>query len=132
MNRMFLVLGMLAVLSVSLAGCLVPANVQQILSITDAAYPQELDLDSAGVRIDRAARMLDWSTEILSAGDIIAFKRKGSSQHSAQVRILFDTDSYSITYHNSQHLDYNGTRIHKLYNRWVRDLSLAVDTELAL
>ena len=117
------------VLPLSLGGCV--ANLQPILTITNEAFPPKANLASVAKRIERATRLLDWDTEVTSPGEIIASKRKGTTQHVAQVLIQFDMQSFSIIYRSSYALDYDGTRVHKLYNQWVRQLAMAISMEMS-
>ena len=43
-------------------------------------------------------------------------------KHMAQVVIEYSTSSFSIAYDDSIRLRYNGTTIHRNYNRWIRNL----------
>ncbi len=122
-------------ISVSLAfgGCagFGPANLEPIVTVTNTAFPPKGDLDLVLMQIERAARFSGWTTEVTDVGEILASRRKGRSQHVAQVLIHFDTRAFSIIYRGSVALDYDGTQIHKLYNRWVRDLETAIVTEMS-
>jgi hypothetical protein len=52
-------------------------------------------------------------------------------RHQAVVEILFDTESYSITYLDSTNLKYDGAEIHQNYNSWVRNLSNAIYAQIS-
>ena len=94
--------------------------------------------------------MLGWTSEERAPGEILASNRKG--QHAATVAIRFDTGKFSIDYRNSARLDYDPSAkprtrrvrdfkkpgwnetaptIHKLYNRWVRELERAIQDEVS-
>ena len=53
--------------------------------------------------------------------------------HFAKVEIAFDTRAYSITYLDSNNLDYNAQKrkIHRNYNKWVILLSEAIQREFS-
>ena len=53
-------------------------------------------------------------------------------RHMAQVMIAYSTRSYSITYKDSHTLDYDGTMIHRSYNKWVRNLEVLINRQLGL
>jgi hypothetical protein len=49
-------------------------------------------------------------------------------QHMASVDINYDADSYSIAYKDSQNLLYDGSKIHRNYNKWV----ILLDQQIAM
>jgi hypothetical protein len=53
-------------------------------------------------------------------------------KHVAVVRIEYDADSYAIQYEDSEKLLYGNDRIHRNYNRWVRNLSEEIKANLGV
>lgn len=52
--------------------------------------------------------------------------------HQASVLITYTKKTYHIAYKDSVGLKANGTNIHPNYNRWVRNLDIAIQKELSL
>lgn len=52
--------------------------------------------------------------------------------HKAVVDILYTKTSYSILYDSSVNLRYDGTRIHRNYNRWVKNLEKDINRGMNL
>lgn len=53
-------------------------------------------------------------------------------EHEAQVDIDYTRKVYSIRYHDSRNLNYDGTKIHGRYNSWVDNLHEAIRKQLLL
>ncbi|MEH6797798.1 MAG: hypothetical protein V7681_00685 [Halopseudomonas sabulinigri] len=51
--------------------------------------------------------------------------------HQATVEIPYSANSYSIHYKSSENLDYENGEIHRNYNRWVMNLSSAIQQQLS-
>jgi hypothetical protein len=51
-------------------------------------------------------------------------------EHRAVVDIKYSAKSYSITYKDSEKLDYDGTNIHPNYNGWIQNLDRAIRAQL--
>jgi len=118
------------VLTIGLGACAV--NTQPIYEVRNRQFVEQPDsLAVVSARIEQAARFLEWTTEVPSPGVLIASKRKGR-KHAASVLVQFDSRKFSIINRDSLALDYDGERIHKLYNRWVRELEAAIARELSL
>jgi hypothetical protein len=52
-------------------------------------------------------------------------------EHRADITVVYDADSYSIQYRDSQNLNYRNGRIHRNYNRWVANLNTDIQRALA-
>jgi hypothetical protein len=57
--------------------------------------------------------------------------RQQNRNHSAEVRITYSATAYSIDYDSSQNLLASQGKIHKNYNRWVRNLDKDIQVSLA-
>jgi hypothetical protein len=51
--------------------------------------------------------------------------------HFANIEIHYDARQYGFTYLSSQNLLYDGSTVHRSYNRWVRRLDQAITSELS-
>ncbi|EAU0260602.1 hypothetical protein A6855_28670, partial [Salmonella enterica] len=57
--------------------------------------------------------------------------RQQNRDHIAEVRITYSATGYSIKYDSSLNLLASGGKIHKNYNRWVRNLDKDIQINLA-
>jgi len=51
-------------------------------------------------------------------------------EHRAVVDIKYNSKTYSITYKDSEKLNYDGTNIHPNYNGWIQNLDRAIRAQL--
>ena len=51
-------------------------------------------------------------------------------KHLAVIDIKFDTKVYSITYKDSENLNYDGANIHAQYNNWIKNLQRRINVKL--
>ena len=63
---------------------------------------------------------IGWQMQEASSGYIIATTFRGG--HMAKVDIRYTAETFSIQYKDSSNLNYDGTNIHKTYNKWVKRL----------
>lgn len=121
----FLVIAATALLLV-LAGC----RSNPVLNIENAPIEISGKHSSKDIKkaIIRAGAGLGWNMKPKKAGHIVGtlFLRK----HVAIIDIKYKKKSYSITYKDSQKLDYDGTNIHKNYNSWVQNLNRQIQAQL--
>ena len=126
------ILGIPLLALVSACAGLGPANIRPLYNVEDVPFsngPLETLSEAAG-DIRRAATFLGWTVEEKGPNEILATNRKG--KHAAVVTIRFDKKKFSINYRNSVLLDYDGAKIHKLYNLWVADLERTIQAETSL
>ena len=71
-----------------------------------------------------AGKHIGWVMKVVTKGHIVASHQSGS--HKATVDILFNLETYDILYKDSQDLSYDGTTIHRRYNRWVVNLDKTI------
>lgn len=111
-----------------LAGCV--GN--PVLNIENAPIQVSAKHNSTDIKkaIMRAGAGLGWVIKEKSPGHLVGtiFLRK----HTASVDIKYTGKAYSITYKNSENLNYDGTNIHKNYNGWVRNLNHRIQSELSI
>lgn len=117
----------LGVSLILLAGCrtapLVNVNDQSVVT-NNKSYTLE-DVKKA---IVRAGAGLGWNMDADRSGHILATLHLRS--HMAQVDINYNKEKYSITYKDSEDLQYDGESIHKNYNSWVQNLDRAIKVQL--
>lgn len=70
--------------------------------------------------IVEAANSKGWTVKDIDSNHLQVTHRV--RKHMAQVVIEYSTSSFSIAYDDSVRLRYNGTTIHRNYNRWIRNL----------
>jgi hypothetical protein len=83
-------------------------------------------LDDVQRAILFAGAKRDWKMTVVDPGHILATHTR--SGHSATVDIRFDTQTYSISYKDSQYLQYDGATVHPTYNRWIQYLQEDIAT----
>jgi hypothetical protein len=119
-----------ATLSFGVAGC---TKTGPVLDITNApvyrggsgtvTLEQVRDKIAAGVQAKR------WGIEDESRGWMLC--RVDAGGHWARVRITYDTTQYTIVhFESSPGLKWNGTRIHKRYNNWIKLLDQSIRKQL--
>jgi hypothetical protein len=108
-----------------LGGCARTAPVDNIKSTVSAGHT-EADVKRA---ILAAGMQNRWVMNAAAPGVIKA--RLQTRGHVAEARINYNTTSYSITYDSSLNLMASDGKIHKNYNRWVRNLDQAIQFNLS-
>ena len=78
--------------------------------------------------IKTAALQLGWELEDEMPGQMQATLRRRS--HVAVVTIVYDAGGYRIEYKDSTNLDREGDRIHRSYNKWVRNFDARIREQL--
>ncbi|MCW8900872.1 MAG: hypothetical protein OQK75_01225 [Gammaproteobacteria bacterium] len=110
-----------------LAGC----RANPILNIEDAPIEITGKHSSNDIKkaIIRAGAGLGWTMKAKESGHIVGtlFLRK----HVAIVDVKYTNKAYSITYKDSQNLDFDGSNIHKNYNSWVQNLNRQIQAQLS-
>lgn len=89
-----------------------------------------LSLETVETSIVKGGRTLGWQIKVVGPGHIVA--TLNIRRHQAVVDIPFDTEKYSIEYKDSTNLDYDGTRIHPNYYRWVNNLNKEIQRALPI
>ncbi|MGP3590598.1 hypothetical protein [Vagococcus sp. WN89Y] len=125
MKKIVQILAAIAVAG-ALAGCARTAPVQNINNAPVSAGHTQAQVRAA---ILKAGQQRKWVMN--DAGPGVIKGRLKSRDHSAEIRITYSANSYSITYENSQNLKANGGKIHKNYNRWVNNLDKQIQLNLS-
>lgn len=128
----FAVISVLAVVTL-VAGC----RTAPLVNIPDTPYAGSapaavLTLEDYEAAIIRAGASRDWTFERTGPGHLVGSVTV-RGKHSAVVDVVFDTDSYSISYKSSYNLNYESSQnvIHPNYNAWVDNLKQEIDREIA-
>jgi len=104
-----------------------------IYNVHDAAIPSSqkapITMNEIEGAIVRAGAGLGWTMSVVAEGHIVATLNIRS--HQAVVDINYDERDYSINYKSSYNLKYNGTKIHSQYNNWIRNLTQAINAQVA-
>jgi hypothetical protein len=111
--------------AVALVGCARTAPVDNVHSTVSAGH-SEAQVRNA---ILKAGAQRQWIMNDVGPGVIKA--RQQNRNHSAEVRITYSATAYSIDYDSSQNLLASQGKIHKNYNRWVRNLDKDIQVSLA-
>lgn len=110
-----------------LAGC----RSNPVLNIEDAPINANGKYSTNDVKkaIIRAGAGLGWNMKSIKTGHIrgTLFLRT----HVAKIDVRYTKKGYSITYKDSQNLNYDGTNIHKNYNSWVQNLNRQIQAQLS-
>ena len=101
-----------------------------ILNIEDSPITTSQDLSMEDVEriIIEGCRVRNWEPDVVAPGHIVATLYIRS--HVAKVDIMFNTKNYSITYKDSVNLDYKKGKIHRNYNKWVRNLNSDIQAQI--
>ncbi|PHQ69445.1 MAG: hypothetical protein COB93_08015 [Sneathiella sp.] len=89
---------------------------------------QEAPLSEIAEIINKAGIRRGWAMEDDGIGKITATLNERG--HKAVADILYSQTNYSIIYDSSVNLNYNGTKIHRNYNRWVKNLEKDINKGL--
>lgn len=120
---------MVALLAALLTGCF--GRLQPVYTVNDMAVPVALQ-DAPASKIDAIIKVAvtgrGWQVQDLSPGLIQATLKQRS--HVAVVNIKYSNKAYSIEYVSSQDLLYDGSKIHRNYNRWVKTLEQDINKEM--
>jgi hypothetical protein len=87
-------------------------------------------LDQARIAIRRAVIKKTWRIMETGPNSLEANINKGSKV--ARVTIDYTTKSYSIRYKSSSRLLYDGSRIHRRYNSWIKGLRKTINLNFLL
>lgn len=91
---------------------------------------KQISMANVEKAIQIGARKLGWKTRVVKPGLIEA--NLALRTHRATVEIPYAQGEYSILYKDSANLDHADGRIHRNYNRWVANLSHAIQSELTV
>ena len=117
--KQFYKIAMVAVLAVLLSGCF--GRVQPVYNAEANPVPvklQETSLDNIGTIIQTSAINRGWVVSDATPGKMKATLHNRT--HVAVIEITYTKTNYSINYVSSSDLLYDGEKIHRSYNKWIR------------
>ena len=121
---------LVAFAAASLIGC----TLNPIYQLKDAPIDTPTGVTRTVPDVEKAIRsagsLMGWRMQSPRPGVIVAATSWGS--HTAMVDITYDTKNYNILYKDSINLNYDGTSIHRNYNRKVEELDRAIRAQLAV
>ncbi|MGR5942983.1 hypothetical protein [Enterobacter sp. C4G1] len=109
----------------ALAGCARTAPIEQIHSTVSTGHTAE----QVKTAIVKAGQKREWI--MTDAGPGVLKGRLQARDHSVEVRIPYSATGYSINYESSLNLKASDGKIHKNYNRWVRNLDHDIQMNLS-
>ncbi|WP_205028297.1 hypothetical protein [Oleisolibacter albus] len=105
---------------------------QPVYNVEDAPIAsvsgKSLSAEEVKSRIIQAAQAREWIVQEVGPGHLTATVRPRT--HVAVVDILYSPTLYSIKYKDSTNLLYDGTTIHRNYNKWVKLLEADINVKL--
>lgn len=106
------------------------ARSKPIQNVENAPIPAGLDMKAIGDAIIDGCSTRNWQASLVEAGHMQCTLYIRS--HMAKVDIRYDTETFSITYADSDNLKYNAekNKIHRNYNSWVQNLRGDINNEL--
>lgn len=108
------------------------AMVQQYDNVPiDYSNRVSLNLNEVESAIALGGNDAGWDVKPIKSGHVEATYAV-KTKHVAVVDIFYTATSYDIHYKSSKNLKYDGTKIHKAYNKWVAALQGAIDRRLAI
>ncbi|MDQ7987747.1 hypothetical protein QYS36_22630 [Pseudomonas sp. G34] len=116
---------LLAVLLLGITACTSKPVLNISSSVPPTAAKSQDDMRRA---ILTALQRRQWTVERADQGQILASITRRS--HEAQITIPYTASSYSIRYRDSHNLGYRDGKIHRNYNKWVRNLDRSIQQEL--
>lgn len=113
----------ICLITLSLLACLPiagHARAEPLVNISSAPIPAGLDPAKVEKGIILGGMQRGWVMKRVADGHLQAtlLIRK----HTAVVDVKWSGNTYSITYKDSVNLDYEDGRIHRNYNKWIRNL----------
>ncbi len=109
----------------ALSGCARTAPIEQIHSTVSTGHTAE----QVKTAILKAGQKREWI--MTEAGPGVIKGHLQSRDHSVDVSIPYSATSYSIKYESSMNLKSSEGKIHKSYNRWVRNLDREIQLNLS-
>jgi hypothetical protein len=122
-------LSALVVIGLALAGCARTMPVYNVSSAPVAAPSGQLSAAQVRSAIIEALHDKRWIVKQDDPGKIMAEIMARS--HRADIDIDYSATQYSITYRDSANLRYDGSEIHRNYNKWIKLLERQINQRLS-
>jgi len=114
----------------ALSGCVwLSGNRAAVYDVAEAPLHGAGTVEQVGEKIRRAAQMQGWQVQEIQPRVLYVTKRRG--KHSATASISYDVHAFDIQLRSSENLKQTDSRIHKLYNEWIRALESTIQNEVA-
>ena len=114
-------------------GADVHARTQPVYNVVDKAIHtgsgRTLTLEEVGNVLAGAARYKRWSVAKVEEGYLRA--EIHVRKHFAAIDIRYTPETYSISYRDSEVLRYDGSNIHRNYNKWIKLVEQEADLSFA-
>lgn len=107
-----------------LAGC---NRTVPVRNFENNTFAVPLTLAQAETAILKGCIKLGWQCQKVSPGKIAGTLK--IRDHMLQVDIIHTESNFSVMYHDSANLKYNGTKIHRQYVNWSLNLIRTIGTE---
>ena len=117
-------------LAIALIAC-APTPIRNVENAPVVGSSPYYDLSEVTKAIQRAGISQNWQMKEVTPGHIVGTLYIRS--HMASVDIVYTLDEFSIIYKSSGNLDYDPVKntIHGNYNRWVQELTSAINNQLS-
>lgn len=111
-----------------LTGC----GVNKVYNVSPKSFNEKPQNQTVYNAIIKAGEYLGWNMKQVDNNTIIA--NLVIREHSAKIKITYDTNSYNIKLLEAENLDYdkNNNTIHNNYNGWIRNLENQIDSRLVV
>lgn len=107
----------------------VPAHAREpLVNIGSAPIPGGLDATKIEKGIILGGMQRGWTMTKVADGHLQATLL--IRRHTAVADVMWNGNAYSITYKDSVNLDYKDGRIHRNYNKWIRNLDQDIQRAL--
>jgi len=129
--KIFFKIAMVTALAVLVSGCF--GRIQPVYNAEANPVPvklQEGSLDNIGTVIQTSAIHRGWVVNDVTPGKMKATLHNRS--HVAVIEITYSKKDYSINYISSVDLLYDGEKIHRSYNKWIRTLQNDINKNLSI
>ena len=108
------------------------ARTQPVYNIVDkpvrSGSGNALTQEQVGDALAAAARYKRWTVEQVEPGYLKA--QIVVRKHFAAIDIRYTDSTYSITYRDSEVLKYDGEKIHRNYNKWIKLIEQEADSNM--
>jgi hypothetical protein len=125
MKSIKIAISMLLVLII--AGC--GGRVQPIMQVEDTPVAYDLQKKEVQTAIITAVTQRGWNVK--NAGENEVTAKLIIRSHTAEISIPYSEKYYSIEYVDSDNLNASDGKIHRNYNRWINNLNVDIQKQLA-
>ncbi|MZR32225.1 hypothetical protein [Sneathiella litorea] len=127
--KKFFYVAMVAALAILVSGCM--GRIEPVYNAEANPIPvklQEGSMENIGTIIQTSAINRGWIVNDVEPGKMKATLHNRT--HVAVIEITYTKTDYSINYVSSDDLLYDGSKIHRNYNKWIRTLQNDINKNL--